>query len=88
MKSAYVFKDGSTSGQTSGGFAADAAAKNINWIISARNTPIGISKTDKVRIFTPDENQKADAWKLDYRKYHDLLVPDNKLATVQVSLGV
>lgn len=87
MKSAYVFKDGSTSGQTSGGFAADAAAKNINWIISARNTPIGISKTDKVRIFTPDENQKADAWKLDYRKYHDLLVPDNKLATVQVSLG-
>lgn len=87
MKSAYVFYDGTTTGQTAGGFVPDAAAKDINWIISARNTPIGISKTDTVRIFDPNTNQKANAWKLDYRKYHDLLVPDNKLATVQVSLG-
>lgn len=87
MKSAYVFNDGSTAGQTAGGFVPDAAAKDINWIISSRNTPIGISKTDVVRIFDPQTNQKANAWKLDYRKYHDLIVPDNKLATVQVSLG-
>ncbi|WP_068786623.1 hypothetical protein [Paenibacillus phocaensis] len=87
MKSAYVFNDGLTAGQTAGGFVPDAAAKDINWIISSRNTPIGISKTDVVRIFDPQTNQKANAWKLDYRKYHDLIVPDNKLATVQVSLG-
>lgn len=87
MKSAYVFNDGSTAGQTAGGFVPDAAAKDINWIISSRNTPIGISKTDVVRIFDPQTNQKANAWKLDYRKYHDLIVPDNKLETVQVSLG-
>ncbi|WP_127575264.1 hypothetical protein [Paenibacillus barengoltzii] len=87
MKSAYVFNDGSTAGQTAGGFVPDADAKDINWIISSRNTPIGISKTDVVRIFDPQTNQKANAWKLDYRKYHDLIVPDNKLATVQVSLG-
>ncbi|QJC53061.1 hypothetical protein HGI30_16760 [Paenibacillus albicereus] len=87
MKSAYVFNDGATTGQEAGGFAPASGAKGINWIISARNTPIGISKTDVIRIFDPMQNQKANAWKLDYRKYHDLIVPDNKVATLQVSVG-
>lgn len=57
-----------------GGFEADVSAKTINWIITVKRAPIAISKTDKVRIFEPDTNQKADAWKLDYRKYHDLWI--------------
>ena len=87
MKTAYVFKDGTTSGQEAGGFVADGTAKGINWIIIARRAPIAISKTDKVRIFAPDVNQKADAWKLDYRKYHDIWIPNNKLAGVWVNTG-
>lgn len=87
MKTEYVFNDGSTVGQEAGGFEADAGAKPINWIVSPRNAPIGISKTDKIRIFTPDQNQKADAWKLDYRKYHDLIIPDNKVAAFKVTVG-
>lgn len=87
MKTAYVFADGKTSGQEQGGFKADEAAKGINWIIMAKNAPLAISKTDKVRIFTPDINQKADAWKLDYRKFHDLWIPTNKLAGVWVNTG-
>ena len=87
MKTAYVFKDGTTSGQEAGGFVADGTAKGINWIIIARRAPIAISKTDKVRIFEPNVNQKADAWKLDYRKYHDIWIPNNKLAGVWVNTG-
>lgn len=86
MKTKYVFNDGTTDGQTQGGFTADAAAKDINWIIAPQNAPIGVSKTDKIRIFDPDTNQKADAWKLDYRKYHDLWVPDNKLDAIRVNI--
>jgi len=82
MKTAYVFNDGTTEGQTAGGFTADVAAQDINWIISARRSIIAISKTDKMRIFTPDVNQSADAWKMDYRKYHDIWVPDNKVAGI------
>lgn len=85
MKSAYVFQDGKTAGQEAGGFKADATAKDINWIIAARRAPIAVSKTDKVRIFTPELNQKADAWKLDYRKFHDIWVPANKLDGVFVN---
>nr|DAS85660.1 MAG TPA: major capsid protein [Caudoviricetes sp.] len=87
MKTAYVFNDGKTTGQEAGGFKADTGAKAINWIIISRRAPIAISKTDKVRIFAPDVNQKADAWKLDYRKFHDLWIPTNKLAGVWANLG-
>ena len=87
MKTAYVFNDGKTTGQEAGGFKADTGAKAINWIIISRHAPIAISKTDKVRIFTPDVNQKADAWKLDYRKFHDLWIPTNKLAGVWANIG-
>ena len=78
MKTAYTFYDGTTSGQEAGGFVAAAGAKKINWIISAKNAALGCVKTDKPRIFAPDVNQTADAWKIDYRKYHDLFLPDNK----------
>lgn len=87
MKSAYTFNDGTTTGQEAGGFAADAEAKQINWIIIPQSVPIAISKTDKVRIFAPDVNQKADAWKIDYRKFHDLWIPYNKMASLMVNLG-
>ena len=87
MKTAYVFNDGKTTGQEAGGFKADTGAKPINWIIISRRAPIAISKTDKVRIFTPDVNQKADAWKLDYRKFHDIWIPTNKLAGVWANIG-
>jgi hypothetical protein len=69
-----------------GGAGAGAAAKSINWIICAVNSPIAISKTDNIRIFSPDQNQTADAWKLDYRKYHDLWIMDNKLPTIFVNV--
>ncbi len=77
MKTEYVFYDGITSGQENGGFLAADSAKDINWIIACRTAPIAVSKTDVTRIFDPMTNQKANAWKLDYRKYHDLWVLDN-----------
>lgn len=82
MKSAYVFNDGSTEGQTTGGFVVADGAVDINWLVMNRTAPIGIAKTDNVRIFDPRTNQSADAWKLDYRKYHDLIIPDNKAKTL------
>lgn len=87
MKTAYVFNDGKTANQQAGGFKADTGAKDINWIIMPKSAPIAVSKTDKVRVFTPDLNQKADAWKIDYRKYHDLWIPKNRFAAIRVNTG-
>lgn len=82
LKTAFEFNDGTTVGQEAGGFKAAAGALDINWLISTKDAPIAISKTDKVRTFAPDTNQKADAWKIDYRKYHDLWVPASKLTSI------
>ncbi|MEG1256616.1 hypothetical protein [Clostridium sp.] len=84
MKTAYVFNDGSTVGQEVGGFVAAGAAKDVNWIITPRTAPIAISKQEAPKIINPAINQDADAWKIAYRKYHDVWILDNKLAACHV----
>lgn len=78
LKTKYDILDGTTSSQEKGGLKPASDAKDINWIITPRTVPIAISKTDKLRVFTPDQYQQADAWKVDYRKYHDLWIKKQK----------
>lgn len=85
LKTGYTFKDGVT--DTEGGFAAAEDAKDINWIVMAKGAPVAISKTDVTRIFDPMTNQNANAWKIDYRKYHDLWIMDNGMEGIMVSVG-
>ncbi len=80
MKTAYDFK----SGETEFGFAPAADAVQINWIICPRSVPIAVSKTDGVYIYDPETTQGADAWKVEYRKFHDIWVKDEQLKTVRV----
>lgn len=70
-----------------GGFVATTAAADINWMIMPLTAPIAVSKTDKVRIFSPDTNQSADAWKVDYRKYHDVWITDEQLKLCRISIN-
>lgn len=78
MKTTYEFKNGKT-GQETGGFVPAGSAKNINWLIVKRSAPIAVCKTDKMRVFTPDTNQKGRMWQVDYRKYHDIWIPEKKM---------
>lgn len=85
MKTSYIFKTGKT-GQEIGGFEASSTAKDINWIISARKAPRAVSKTDKTRIFSPEVYQNGRMWAMDYRKFHELWIPENKLDGIFVSV--
>lgn len=87
LKTKFEILDGTTSGQEAGGLNAAADAKDINWIITPQRVPIAISKTDKLRVFEPDTNQKADAWKIDYRKYHDLWIKESDKKIIFVCVG-
>lgn len=82
MYNAITLNDGTTAGQTAGGFAPATGAKKINWLITFRQAPIAVSKADTIRIFDPMVNQKANAWAFDYRRYHDIWIPDNRMAGV------
>lgn len=59
---------------------------DCNFIIVTKRTPLAITKQDKMRIFTPDQNQQADAWSMDYRRYHDLWVLDNQTKSLYVNI--
>lgn len=83
LKTLYKKQDGKTTGQEAGGFVADTNAKDINWIITPKKAPIAVSKTDLTRIFNPMENQQANAWKVDYRKYHDIWIPKQRLPLIR-----
>ncbi len=84
MKTEYIFKDGKSSDQTDGGFAPTSTATQINWIICPRSAPIAVSKTDNFKIFDPVVNQTADAWLIQYRKFHDIWIKDNALPSIRV----
>lgn len=87
MKTAYVFRDGTSADQQQGGFTPAVGAEQMHWMVLPKTGVIAISKTDKVRLFDPDTNQDADAWKIDYRKYHDLIVPENKKKALFITKG-
>ena len=65
-------------GEAAGGFAKAEGAKDINFMIIDRASVIQLIKHGKIRVFDPDTNQSADAYKVDYRIYHDAWVLDNK----------
>ena len=77
MKTAYTFYDGTTAGQEDGGFKPAANAKSIGLLLVPRRAASLIKKTEQVRCFDPAHNLKADAWKLDYRLYYDVVIKDS-----------
>lgn len=79
MISAITLNDGKTEGQEKGGWKKGSSALDINFLVLPTRGPIAVSKLDKFRIFDPETYQRATAWHADYRRYHDLWVPDNKL---------
>ena len=78
MKTSYVFKDGKTEGEKDGGFAPAENAAGINWIITPQSAPVAVTKQDKMKIIDPDTYQKADAWFIGYRRYHEVWLPEGR----------
>lgn len=73
---AVTLADGKTN--AAGGYSKAADAKEINFMIIDRAAVIQLIKHGKIRVFDPDTNQSADAYKVDYRIYHDAWVLNNK----------
>ena len=71
--------DGTTAGQTAGGYiGTPSTGYNINFLMLHPSAVLKVMKHVLPRIFTPDINQSADAWKFDYRAYWDAFVYENK----------
>lgn len=66
-----------TTNTGAGGYTASGVA--INFMIVHPSAVIQIVKHVIPRVFSPEVNQEADAWKLNYRIYHDAFVMANKV---------
>lgn len=73
------------SGASSWGFATGSAAKAINFMLLDKRAVLQAKKFALPKIFTPDENQDKDAWKFQFRLYHDCFVYENKVKGVYVN---
>lgn len=78
-----------TDGESMGGYEPETDAKVIPLLIVSKSAVMQIVKRDISRYWAPTKremdatgadgvNPNADAWKFDYRNYHDAWVLDNK----------
>lgn len=86
MYTAIKINNGKDSGQEKGGYEKGTSAKNLNFFICPVTTPIAVTKQDIMRIFDPTTNQKLNAWQMDYRRFHDMWILDNKLDSIYLSI--
>lgn len=59
--------------------------KAINFFFVPKECCIPVVKHAPVKIFSPEVNQDADAWKYQIRLYHDIVVPKNKEKGLYIS---
>lgn len=76
------------SGENAWGYTKGASAKDINFMIVAKDAVAQATKLALPKIFDPDTNQSKDAWKFQYRHYHDAFAFENKVKGLYVHTGV
>lgn len=81
----YDFFKGSESSGQKAGFKKKSTAKQINYIVMPRKAAIAVCKQDAPKIITPELNQRADAWFIGYRKYHDLWIKESNIKAIRIS---
>jgi hypothetical protein len=74
--------DGTSSGETAGGYVKDASGKNINFMIIHKDAVIQFGKHTVNKIFTPEENQNSDGYIFCYRAYGLTDAYENKAAGI------
>ena len=77
MRTAYEFKKGEA-----GGFVPAENSKSVYMMVCPKNGAHLVRKTENMRIFTPEQNVDADAYKFDYRIYYDVFVKKSGLDSV------
>lgn len=71
-----------TDASSTGGFTA--TGQDINFMIVHPSAVVQVVKHVIPRVFSPEVNQEADAWKINYRVYHDAFVLANKTYGIYV----
>lgn len=74
MRTAYSFG--------TNGFKPAANSREIYMLVTPKSGAHLVKKTENMRIFTPEQNIDADAYKFDYRIYYDVFVNKSGLDSI------
>ncbi len=77
MKTSYTFNN-----TAAGGFKPGENAREIYMLVCPKTAAHLVKKTEQMRIFTPEQNLDADAYKFDYRIYYDVFVKKSGLDSI------
>ncbi len=75
-------KDGTTTGETAGGYAKASGGVNINFMIVHKAAAIQYTKHLDVKTISPEINQDSDGWKFGYRMVGIADTYENKVAGI------
>lgn len=82
---AIELNDGVSEGEKVGGYKKAATAKDINFMVIHKPALLQYTKHAKTKIFTPDQDQDGDNYKMLYRIYGLNDAYENKLAGIACS---
>ncbi len=85
FKTVIKLKDGVSEGEKVGGFEPGTGAKDINFMIIHKPALLQYTKHNKMKVFTPDQDQDGDNYKWLYRIYGLNDYYANKTAGIAVS---
>lgn len=77
-KSRFYTKITLNDGTNNWGYKKASDGKNINFMMVYPGAILQVVKFALPKIFSPDVNQDKDAWKFQFREYHDAFVFENK----------
>ncbi len=73
------------SGLDQWGYSKAEEGKAINFLLVHKDAVVQATKLALPKIFSPDENQDKDAWKFQFRLYHDAFAQSNKSKGIYLS---
>lgn len=83
MMTAYNYDPEDDAGKKKGGFKPTAEATQVKLIVMPKKGAHLVKKTEKMRVFTPEQNIDADAYKFDYRIFYDVFVKKSEEKSIQ-----
>lgn len=72
---------------TQNGYQPSSTSKVINFMVVSKKAIIPIVKLEKSKTWTPDQVQDFDGYKVNFRMYHDAIIPKNKIPAVYMSVS-
>ncbi len=85
MKSDFEFLTEQT--DEKGGFRPVEGAKAVRALVMPKKAASLVKKTERMSIFTPEQNKDADAYVFNYRLYYDVFVKKSNLNTIHAIWG-